>query len=143
MGFSRGGPGSTRAEGNDHVRTSKLWGQPKTVKNRPIRGRKIGFTLPAALVEANETATVSGSQVEWGFPLADWISRPPWELKARYRPTKAGDAAGRGAKTAPAPFRAAKPQARANARTQAERRPARVAPSAHSQTTARATPGTA
>jgi hypothetical protein len=101
---------STSAEGNDQVLTIKVAGQPKTLKDKTIPGPKIGITLPGALVEANENATVSGSHVEWSFPLADWISRPAWELKARYRPTKAGDAAGTGDKTAPAPSGATKPE---------------------------------
>jgi hypothetical protein len=101
----------TSAEGDDQVLTIKMTGQPKTLKDKTIPGPKIGVTLPGTVVEANENATVSGSHVEWSFPLADWISRPTWELKARYRPTKAGDAAGTGDKTAPAPSGASKPEA--------------------------------
>jgi hypothetical protein len=101
---------STSAEGDDQVLTINVAGQRKSVPDKTLPGPKIGITLPGTVVEANENATVSGSHVEWSISLADWWGRAPWELKARYRPTKAGDAAGAGGKTAPAPSGASKPK---------------------------------
>jgi hypothetical protein len=101
---------STSAEGDDQVLTIKVVGQPKSVRDKTIPGPKIGITLPGTVVEANENATVSGSHVEWSISLADWMSRAAWELKARYRPTKAGDAASADGKSAPAPSGASKPE---------------------------------
>jgi hypothetical protein len=99
---------ATSPEGDDQVLTIKVAGQHKTLKDKTIPGPKIGITLPGPVVEANENATVSGSHVEWNIQLADWLSRASWELTARYRPTKAGDAAGAGDKAAPAPSGASK-----------------------------------
>jgi hypothetical protein len=101
---------STSAEGDDQVLTIKMAGQRKSLQDKTIPGPKIGITLPGTVVEANENATISGSHVEWSFLLADWVSRAAWELKARYRPTKGGDAAGADGKTAPAPSGASKPE---------------------------------
>jgi len=100
---------STSPAGDDQILTIKMTGQPKSLKDKTIPGPKIGITLPGTVAEANENATVSGSHVEWNIQLAEWLSRPSWELTARYRPAKpAGDAAGAGDKTAPAPSGASK-----------------------------------
>lgn len=85
---------TTATEGDDRILRIKMMNQPKTLQDKSIPGPKIGITLPGAVTEANEHATVAGSHVEWSITLADWVVRPTWELTARYHPVKSADATG-------------------------------------------------
>ena len=102
---------TTTAQGDDQVLTIKVLHQPKTLRDKSIPGPKIGITLPGKVTEATENAVVDGTHVAWSFLLADWISRPTWELTVHYRPAKAGEADAPGSKQAPAPSGTSKPEA--------------------------------
>jgi hypothetical protein len=102
---------TTTAQGDDQVLTIKVVHEPKVLRDKTLPGPKVGITLPGKVAEANENGVVDGAHVEWTIPLADFLSRPAWELTARYRPAKPGEADAQGAKPAQAPSGESKPEA--------------------------------
>jgi hypothetical protein len=61
----------------------------RTLKDKSLPGPKVKLTLPGTAIEANEGGVVSGNTVAWSFTLVDWLSRPDWQLRVRYRPAGA------------------------------------------------------
>ena len=71
-------------EGSNGVLTIEITTINKAVDSKDLPGPKIGITFPGKVLEASEPGVVAGNHVQWNFPLADFLARKTWTLKARY-----------------------------------------------------------
>jgi len=71
-------------EGSNGVLTIEITTLDKPINKQGLPGPKIGITFPGKVLEASEPGVVTGTHVQWNFPLADFLARKTWTLKARY-----------------------------------------------------------
>ena len=71
-------------EGSNGVLTIEITTLDKPINKQGLPGPKIGITFPGKVLEASEPGVVTGTHVQWSFPLADFLARKTWTLKARY-----------------------------------------------------------
>ena len=71
-------------EGSNGVLTIEITTINKAVDSKDLPGPKIGITFPGKVLEASEPGVVTGTHVQWNFPLADFLARKTWTLKVRY-----------------------------------------------------------
>jgi len=71
-------------DGSNGVLTIEITTLDKPINKQGLPGPKIGITFPGKVLEASEPGVVTGTHVQWNFPLADFLARKTWTLKARY-----------------------------------------------------------